>query len=69
MAHRDRCRIQDPARCFGCKTDGIGYDAKNLTRTTRDELGNDTREHRDGSQDVRINAPRLRARTTVKEER
>jgi hypothetical protein len=68
MAHSDR--HPDPVDgCFGCRVDGIGVDRKHLTRTTRDELGNDTREHRNGSVDVRINAPRLRARTTVMEER
>ena len=65
--HRDRCQIQDPGACFGCKTEGIGYDAGHLTRTTRDEAGNDVREHRSGRVDVRINAPRVEVRATTKE--
>jgi hypothetical protein len=69
MAHSDRCRIQDPATCFGCRVDGVGYDGGHLTKTTRDELGNHTREHRSGRVDVQITAPRLRARTTVQEDR
>lgn len=63
--HRDRCTIQNPAECFGCRVDGIGYDRKNLTRTTRDEAGNDTTEHRSGRVDVRINAPAVQYRTRV----
>lgn len=46
--------------CFGCKVSGVGIDLGHVTRTTRDELGNDTTEHRNGRQDVTIRAPRVR---------
>jgi hypothetical protein len=42
--------------CFGCKVQSIGFDGKNLTRTLRDEAGNDTTEHRSGRVDVTIHA-------------
>lgn len=42
--------------CLGCKILGVGIDGKHLTRTTRDEAGNDTTEHRSGRVDVQINA-------------
>jgi hypothetical protein len=67
MAHRDRCRIQDPDLCFGCKTDGIGFDGGHLTKTTRDEAGNDTREWRSGRVDVRINAPAVSVLASTRE--
>lgn len=59
MAHSDR-HPDAVEGCFGCKVSRVGIDRKHLTRTTRDELGHDTTEHRDGRQDVTIRAPRIR---------
>jgi hypothetical protein len=62
VAHSDAHPVEVPG-CFGCKVSRVGIDRKHLTRTTRDELGHDTTEHRDGRQDVTIRAPRIRIGT------
>ena len=56
MAHHRDVHPDDVDGCFGCKVLGIGYDSHVTTRTTRDEAGNDTTEHRSGRVDIRINA-------------
>lgn len=65
MTHRDRCRIQDPNVCMGCKVEGLGYDSRTFTRTIRTEAGNERTEHRSGRVDVRINAKAVQYRAAI----
>ncbi|MGD2042042.1 MAG: hypothetical protein PVJ28_00210 [Acidimicrobiia bacterium] len=51
--------------CFGCKVQSIGFDGRHLTRTTRDEAGHDTTEHRSGRVDVNINAKAAKVRLAM----
>jgi hypothetical protein len=51
--------------CFGCKVQSIGFDGQHYTRTTRDEAGNDTTEHRSGRVDVNINASAAKVRLAM----
>jgi len=67
-SHRDAHPVAVEG-CFGCKVIGIGYDSGVTTRVTRDEAGNDTREHRSGRVDIKINAPHIRVTSKTTEER
>ena len=59
----------DPVEdCFGCKVSTIGYDGGHTTQTKRDELGNDTTEHRTGRVDVNIRAATVHVKSAANKE-